>query len=225
MVGHLLLYHPAVTYLKELVQSGELGDVFYIYSQRVNLGKIRQDENALWSLAPHDISVILHLFEELPVSVSARGESYLQSGVPDVVFVNMKFPNRRMAQIQVSWLDPHKVRKITVVGSKKMVDFDDTESVEKLRIFDKGVSGVSYDSYGDSITIRFGDIRIPHISMTEPLRAECQHFIDCILQDKRPLSDGADGARVVSILETAQRSMDNDGKPFELTEYLPAKQK
>jgi len=225
MVGHLLLYHPAVTYLKELVQSGELGNVFYIYSQRVNLGKIRHDENALWSLAPHDISVILHLFEELPVSVSARGESYLQSGVPDVVFINMKFPNRRMAQIQVSWLDPHKVRKITVVGSKKMVDFDDTESVEKLRIFDKGVSGVSYDSYGDSITIRFGDIKIPHISMTEPLRAECQHFIDCILEDKRPLTDGIDGARVVSILETAQRSMDNDGNPFKLTEYLPAEQK
>jgi predicted dehydrogenase len=224
MVGHLLLYHPAVAYLKTLVDSGELGDVFYIYSQRVNLGKIRQDENALWSFAPHDISVILHLFGESPVSISARGESYLQDGIEDVVFINMKFPNRKMAQIQVSWLDPHKVRKITVVGSKKMAVFDDTESIEKLKIFDKGATGVSYDSYGDSITIRFGDIRIPHISMTEPLRAECQQFVECIVTDKQPLTGGSDGAKVVRILEAAQLSMDNDGAPLHLSEHLPADQ-
>ncbi len=224
MVGHLLLYHPAVSYLKQLVDSGELGEVLYMYSQRVNLGKIRQDENALWSFAPHDISIILHLFEEMPLSVSARGESYLQEGVEDVVFINMKFPKRKMAQIQVSWLDPHKVRKITVVGSKKMAVFDDTESVEKLKIFDKGVSGVSYDSYGDSITIRFGDIKIPHISMTEPLRAECQHFVDCIREGRQPLSDGRDGARVVRILEAAQQSMKNDGIPIQLAEHLQAEQ-
>jgi predicted dehydrogenase len=222
MVGHLLLYHPAVTYLKQLVDSGELGDVFYVYSQRVNLGKIRQDENALWSFAPHDISVILYLLDRLPESVSARGESYLQQGVEDVVFVNMKFPDRKMAQLQVSWLDPHKVRKITIVGSKKMVVFDDTESVEKLKIFDKGVSGVSYESYGDSLTIRFGDIKIPHVSMTEPLRAECKHFIDCILEDRQPLTDGADGVRVVRILEAAQKSMENEGAPVRLTEHAQA---
>ena len=222
MVGHLLLYHPAVTHLKELVTSGDLGEVFYIYSQRVNLGKIRQDENALWSFAPHDISVILYLLDCLPESVSARGESYLQQGVEDVVFVNMKFPDRKMAQLQVSWLDPHKVRKITIVGNKKMAVFDDTESVEKLKIFDKGVSGVSYESYGDSLTIRFGDIKIPHVSMTEPLRAECKHFIDCIMQDKQPLTDGADGVRVVRILEAAQKSMENDGAPVWLAEHAQA---
>jgi predicted dehydrogenase len=222
MVGHLLLYHPAVTHLKQLVDSGELGEVFYIYSQRVNLGKIRQDENALWSFAPHDISVILYLLGQLPESVSARGESYLQEGVEDVVFVNMKFPDRKMAQLQVSWLDPHKVRKITIVGNKKMVVFDDTQSVEKLKIFDKGVSGVSYESYGDSLTIRFGDIKIPHISMTEPLRAECRHFIDCIIENKRPLTDGADGVRVVQILEAAQKSMENDGAPVALAEHVQA---
>ena len=222
MVGHLLLYHPAVTHLKELVDSGDLGEVFYIYSQRVNLGKIRQDENALWSFAPHDISVILYLLDRLPESVSARGESYLQQGVEDVVFVNMKFPDRKMAQLQVSWLDPHKVRKITIVGNKKMAVFDDTESVEKLKIFDKGVSGVSYESYGDSLTIRFGDIKIPHISMTEPLRAECRHFIDCIMEDKQPLTDGADGVRVVRILEAAQKSMENDGAPVRLAEHAQA---
>ncbi len=225
MVGHLLLYHPAVAYLKELVDSGGLGEVFYIYSQRVNLGKIRQDENALWSFAPHDISVILYLLDRFPDSVSARGESYLQEGVEDVVFVNMKFPDRKMAQIQVSWLDPHKVRKITIVGNKKMAVFDDTESAEKLKIFDKGVSGVSYESYGDSLTIRFGDIKIPHISMTEPLRTECQHFVDCIVEDKRPLTDGADGMRVVRILEAAQRSMNSDGAPIRLTETAKAEQK
>lgn len=222
MVGHLLLYHPAVTYLKQLVDSGDLGEVFYIYSQRVNLGKIRQDENALWSFAPHDISVILYLLDRLPESVSARGESYLQEGVEDVVFVNMKFPDRKMAQLQVSWLDPHKVRKITIVGNKKMAVFDDTESVEKLKIFDKGVSGVSYESYGDSLTIRFGDIKIPHVSMTEPLRAECKHFIDCIVEDKRPLTDGTDGVRVVRILEAAQKSMETDGAPVRLAEHAQA---
>jgi predicted dehydrogenase len=217
MVGHLLLYHPAVGRLKELVDSGELGEVFYIYSQRVNLGKIRRDENALWSFAPHDISVILHLLGSFPESVSARGESYLRKNVEDVVFVNMKFPDRKMAQLQVSWLDPHKIRRITIVGSKKMVVFDDVQSTEKLKIFDKGASGVSYESYGDSITIRFGDIKIPHINMTEPLRAECQHFVDAIVNDKRPLTDGHDGVRVVQVLEAAQRSMENDGEPVRLT--------
>ncbi|MBI5116047.1 Gfo/Idh/MocA family oxidoreductase [Candidatus Poribacteria bacterium] len=218
MVGHLLLYHSAVGHIKRLVDSGELGDVFYVYSQRVNLGRIRHDENALWSFAPHDISVILHLLGEFPVSVSARGESYLQQGIEDVVFVNMKFPNRKMAQLQVSWLDPHKVRRITIVGSRKMVVFDDVESTEKVKIFDKGVTGVSYDSYGDSITLRFGDISIPHIQMTEPLRAECQHFVDCIMKDTRPLTDGVDGARVVRILEAAQRSMKLEGEPVTLSE-------
>jgi predicted dehydrogenase len=222
MVGHLLVYHPAVSHLRKMVESGELGEVFYIYSQRVNLGKIRQDENALWSFAPHDISVILHLLGQLPVSVSARGESYLREGVEDVVFVNMKFRDRKMAQLQLSWLDPHKIRKITIVGSKKMVVFDDVESTEKLKIFDKGVSGVSYESYGDSLTLRFGDINIPHINMTEPLRAECQHFVDCVLHDKQPMTGGNDGLRVVRIIEAAEHSMKHDGEPVRLPESLAA---
>jgi predicted dehydrogenase len=217
MVGHLLLYHPAVKILKEMVDGGDLGDVFYVYSQRVNLGKIRHDENALWSFAPHDISVILHLLGQIPTTVSARGESYLQPGIEDVVFVNMKFADRKMAQLQMSWLDPHKVRKITIVGSRKMAVFDDVESTEKLKIFDKGVSGVSYESYGDSITLRFGDISIPYITMTEPLRVECQHFVDCVLKDARPLTDGEDGLRVVRVLEAAQHSMKNDGEPLSLS--------
>ncbi|NQT53234.1 Gfo/Idh/MocA family oxidoreductase [bacterium] len=141
MVGHLLLYHPAVTLLKQLVDAGELGDILYIYAQRLNLGVVRRDENALWSLAPHDISVALYLFGDLPTSASARGASYLQpdKGVEDVVFANVTFPGGRMLNLHVSWLDPHKTRRITVVGSRKMAVFDDAESTEKLRVYDKGV--------------------------------------------------------------------------------------
>jgi predicted dehydrogenase len=213
MVGHLLLYHPAVQVLRNLVQTGELGDIYYLYAQRVNLGIVRRDENALWSLAPHDISVILYLLDQEPDAVSARGESYLQPGIEDVVFANLHFADGKMAQLQLSWLDPHKVRKLTVVGSRKMAVFDDVESAEKIRIYDKAAEPASYASYGDSITLRFGDITIPHIDMAEPLKLECQHFIDCIDQGKTPRSDGRDGLRVVRVLEAAQRSLKRDGAP------------
>jgi len=217
MVGHLLLYHPAVQMLKSLVQSGQLGDIYYLYAQRVNLGIVRRDENALWSLAPHDISVILYLLEQEPDAVSARGECYLQPGVEDVVFANLHFADGKMAQLQLSWLDPHKVRKLTVVGSKKMAVFDDVESAEKVRIYDKAAESGNYASYGDSITLRFGDITIPHIDMAEPLKLECQHFIDCIAEGKTPRSDGYDGLRVVRVLEAAQRSLAKNGAPEPLT--------
>ncbi|MFT7695815.1 MAG: putative dehydrogenase [Candidatus Latescibacterota bacterium] len=213
MVGHLLLYHPAVQMLKKLVQTGELGDIYYLYAQRVNLGIVRRDENALWSLAPHDISVILYLLDQEPDAVSARGECYLQPGVEDVVFANLHFADGKMAQLQLSWLDPHKVRKLTVVGSNKMAVFDDVESAEKIRIYDKAAESANYASYGDSITLRFGDITIPHIDMAEPLKLECQHFIDCISTGKTPRSDGRDGLRVVRVLEAAQRSLERNGAP------------
>ena len=214
MVGHLLLYHPAVTKLKELISSGEVGKVYYAYALRVNLGKVRKDENALWSFAPHDISVIVHLLGQFPESVAARGQSYLQSGIDDVVFVNMQFPDRQMAQIQVSWLDPRKQRQLTIVGDKKMVIFDDVESTEKIKIYDKGVSpNGHYESYGDALTLRFGDIYIPKITMTEPLRLECQHFVDCISNKMRPLTDGNNGLEIVKILEAAQTSLSQQGCP------------
>lgn len=216
MVGHLLLYHPGVQKLRELVQSGQLGDIYYLYAQRVNLGIVRRDENALWSLAPHDISVVLHLLEQEPDAVSARGECYLQKGIEDVVFANLHFADGKMAQLQLSWLDPHKVRKLTVVGSRKMAVFDDVESAEKIRIYDKAAEPQQYASYGDSITLRFGDITIPHIEMAEPLRLECQHFIDCIAEDKTPRSDGRDGLRVVRVLDAAQRSLGQGGAPVSL---------
>lgn len=215
MVGHLLLYHPAVTLLKEIVDAGDLGDIYYIYAQRVNLGVVRRDENALWSLAPHDISVALYLFGDRPTSVSARGACYLQPqiAVEDVVFANITFPGDRMLNVHISWLDPHKIRRITVVGSKKMAVFDDTASTEKLRIYDKGVEKASYESYGDLITLRYGDIQIPHVPMAEPLRIECEHFIECVAHDKPPLTDGESGVAVVQVLEAAQESLKQDGRP------------
>lgn len=221
MVGHLMEYHPALRLLKRLVDAGDLGEIYYLYSERVNLGVVRKDENALWSLAPHDISMILTLVNAEPVSVSARGACYLQPGVEDVVFANLRFADGKMAQVQVSWLDPHKVRKLTVVGTKKMAVFDDGESAEKVRIYDKAAereagTGPPYESYGESITLRFGDVVIPHISAAEPLKLECQHFVDCVRTGTTPVSDGRDGMRVVRVLEAAQRSLEGDGAPSDL---------
>jgi predicted dehydrogenase len=217
MVGHLLLYHPVVDRLKEMVRSGELGEIYYIYTQRVNLGVIRQDENALLSFAPHDLSVILHLVEEQPVRVSAHGASYIQKEIEDVVFVSLRFSGGKMANIHLSWLDPHKMRKITIVGSKKMVVFDDVEASEKLKIYDKGVRSPSYDTYGEYLTLRFGDITIPTIKMVEPLRTEANHFIQCIETRKEPKTGGQDGVRVVKILSAAQRSLKEGGAPVALS--------
>ncbi len=214
MIGHLLEYHPVVNRLKQMIESRELGDIYYIYNQRVNLGTIRGDENALWNFAPHDISSILYLLGEEPTDVSARGQCYLQDGIEDVVFLTLNFNNRRMAHIHVSWLDPHKIRKITIVGSQKMAVFDDGEGTEKLRIYDKGVThNQDYDSFAEFITVRFGDITIPHLKIGEPLQLECQHFIDCIRERKVPLSDGWDGLRVVKVLDAAQRSLKSNGAP------------
>ena len=217
MVGHLLEYHSVVVKLKEMIESGDLGDIHYVYSQRLNLGTVREDENALWNFAPHDISSILFLLGKEPVDISARGQSYLRDGVEDVVFLTMSFADNSMANVHVSWLDPHKVRKLTIVGSNKMAVFDDLEANEKLRVYDKGAEFSSdYDSFAEYIGLRFGDITIPHIPMGEPLRAECMHFLDCIRNRTQPLSDGRDGLRVVKVLDAAQRSLENNGAPVSL---------
>jgi len=216
MVGHLLIYHPVVDRLKEMIASEELGRIHYIYTQRVNLGVIRQDENALWSFAPHDLSVILELLNERPAVVSAHGESYIQKNIEDVVFLSLHFSDGKMANIHLSWLDPHKVRKITIVGSKKMVVFDDMEASEKLKIYDKGVGSLSYDSYGEYLSLRFGDITIPNIKMVEPLRAEAEHFIRCIELKEKPKTGGRDGLEVVKILVAAQKSLGENGAPVSL---------
>lgn len=216
MVGHLLIYHPVVDRLKEMVDSGDLGKIYYIYTQRVNLGVIRQDENALMSFAPHDLSVILYLLNEEPVVVSAHGESYIQNGVEDVVFLSLRFYDGKMANIHLSWLDPHKLRRVTIVGSKQMVVFDDMEASEKLKIYDKGVGSTSYSTYGEYLSLRFGDITIPGIKMVEPLRAEAEHFIQCIESRKEPKTGGRDGLKVVKILMAAQQSLKGKGVPIVL---------
>jgi predicted dehydrogenase len=216
MVGHLLIYHPVVDRLKEMLGSGELGKVYYIYTQRVNLGVIRQDENALLSFAPHDLSVILYLLEEEPIVVTAHGESYIQKGIEDVVFLGLQFSDGKMANIHLSWLDPHKLRRITIVGSKKMVVFDDMEATEKLKVYDKGVKNLSYDTYGEYLSLRFGDITIPSIRMAEPLRAEAEHFIQSIESRKEPKTRGHDGLKVVKILMAAQESLKKKGFPIRL---------
>lgn len=217
MVGHLLIYHPAVAKLKDLVISGTLGEIFYIYSRRLNLGKIRKEENALWNFAPHDISVILYLLDRTPVEVSAVGSSYLQKDVEDVSFINLVFEGQVMANLHVSWLDPHRRREFTIVGSKKMALFNDVSTTEKIRVYDKGFSSVrSYDSFGESLSIRMGDIWSPWVEPTEPLKRECQHFIDCIVEGRQPLSDGWAGLRVVRVLEAAQESMKRRGQPIKV---------
>ncbi len=217
MVGHLLEYHPAVNYMKEMVRTKEIGEALYLYFQRINLGIVRKVENAWWSLAPHDISVACYLFDAEPVSVSASGQAYLQEGIEDVVFANLIFANGRMAHIHVSWLDPHKIRRVTLVGSQKMVVFDDMEAAEKIRVYDKGADITrSVDSYVEAITLRTGDILIPKIPSGEPLRIECQHFVDAIVNDTNPRSDAADGLRVVKVLEAGSTSLAEGGKLIEL---------
>jgi predicted dehydrogenase len=219
MVGHIMEFHAATLKLKEYIDKGELGKIYYLYSTRVNLGKVRDTENALWSFAPHDISMILFLLEKEPVSVTATGECYLQrdKGIEDVVFLNMQFEDGIMAHVHVSWLDPHKERKLTVVGERKMAVFDDSKSAEKIVIYDKGVNiKTDYSTYGEYLSLRFGDILIPQIESTEPLKVECQHFIDCVQTHKPPRSDGKDGLRVLKVLDAAQRSLKMGGSPVEI---------
>ena len=208
MVGHLLLYHPVVTKLKEIVDSGEIGELLYIYSQRVNLGKVRHDENALSSLGPHDISVMLYLFGETPTNVLATGTCYLQEGIEDIVFVTLRFPDNRMGHLHLSWLDPHKERKLTIVGTEKMAVFDDMQPTEKIRIYEKSARvSEQYVSYTEAVTLTEGDIYIPRVKMREPLSIECNHFIECVRENKCPLTDGRNGLAVVRVLEAAQKSL------------------
>jgi len=215
LVGHLLEYHPVVEKLRAMIQEKSLGDIFYLYSQRVNLGQIRPDENALWSFGPHDVSVALFLLGEAPVTVAAQGHSYLQKGIEDIVFLHMNFRSGVMAHVQMSWLDPHKERRLTVVGSRQMAVFDDMAGREKLRIYDKGVDRPpEYRSYGESLTIREGDIFIPRVPNTEPLQVQLQHFVRVARGEEPPRADAQDGVRVVRVLESASRSLAQQGAPI-----------
>jgi predicted dehydrogenase len=205
MVGHLLEYHPGVERLRELVESGELGELRYVYSNRLNLGKHRQDENALWSLGAHDVSVILRLAGEEPYECTAVGESYVKPGVEDVVFAFMRFPSGLTAHMHLSWLDPHKERRFTVVGSRRMATFDDMELERKLTIYDKGFDE-DYSSYGEYIA-RSGDVSSPRISNEEPLHIECRHFIERVEDGAEPRSGAESALRVVRVLERLQQAL------------------
>jgi predicted dehydrogenase len=222
MVGHVFLYNAAVRRMKEYIDSGELGEVHYIYSQRLNLGQVRHDVNALWNFAPHDLSILLYWLGHGPERVIARGYSYVQPSIEDVVFMTLDFPADVGANVHISWLDPLKVRRMTVVGSEKMIVYDDVSADARITIFDKGVARTrrpsssdpnAYETFGEfQLLLRAGDVVIPKIDFVEPLQVELQHFVECIRSGERPLTDGFSGLRVVRALEAAQASMDADGQ-------------
>ncbi|MFH1387057.1 MAG: Gfo/Idh/MocA family oxidoreductase [bacterium] len=213
MVGHLLLYHPAISELKRLIESGELGDIYYIYTQRLNLGTIRQSENVLWSLAPHDISVILYLTKKIPERLTALGASFVQPGIEDVAFINMRFASGEVGHIHVSWLDPTKTRKTIVVGSKKMAIFDEISSRDNLTLYDKGVDiKPEFKTFEEFLNLRFGEGKTIKISNEEPLQRECRHFIECVKGDKEPMSNGENGVEVLSVLTAAEKSLRKGGE-------------
>lgn len=217
MVGHVFEYNPAVRYIKEAMQAGELGDLYYLYSRRVNLGRVQSDVNALWSIAPHDISIALYLLEQMPEAVSCHGASCLNGQVEDVIFLTLHFAGNVLCHIHVSWLDPSKVRELTVVGSRKMIVYDDVSTEGKVRIYDKGVYRKGDPIYGEfQYKLHSGDILIPRIDMQEPLGLECAHFVECIRTGQRPLTDGENGLRVVAVLEAGQRSLNRGGEKTEV---------
>ena len=216
MAGHTFLYNSAVRKIKQYIDEGDLGEIYYIFSQRLNLGRVRQDINAMWNLAPHDISIILYWLNEKPSQVYATGVSYLQKGIEDMVFVHMKFPNGKSAHIHVSWLDPCKTRKTVIVGSKKMLVYDDTSPDTKITIYNKGIDKTLknnlqheiYDYASFQMKTRVGDVIIPKINFDEPLKIECKHFVKCIQNGEQPLTDGKNGLEVVRVLEEAQKCLD-----------------
>jgi predicted dehydrogenase len=211
MVGHVLEYHPAVVLLKELVGRGELGELRYLYSNRLNLGKVRQEENILWSFAPHDIAVISSLAAAEPIAVTATGGSYIQQGIVDVTVTDLLFPGGVRAHIFVSWLHPYKEQKLVVVGDRKMAVFDDTAREGKLKIYDKGIewrAGLPVPRQTAETTLFFDE--------AEPLRRECEHFLACVRTSRRPLTDGHSALRVLKVLDASQRSLEQHGTPVAL---------
>lgn len=218
MVGHTFIYTPTVRKIKEIVDSGEIGEVMYISCRRLNLGLFQKDINVAWDLAPHDISIILYLMSARPVSVNCQGKAHVSSGIEDVTNMTLSFTNGGFATIQSSWIDPRKVREITIVGTRKMIVYDDTEPLEKVKIYDKRVEAPPhYDTFAEfQFSYHYGDILSPYIQQSEPLKIECQHFIDCIEQGKRPDSSGYEGLAVVRVLEAATDSLKNGGSAVRL---------
>jgi len=219
MVGHTFLYSPAVRKIKEIVDGGDLGEIRYICARRLNLGLFQKDINVAWDLAPHDVSIILHILEEQPVSINCRGAAHITPGVEDVTSMCLHFPNEQSAIIHSSWLDPRKVREMTIVGSKRMIVYDDVAQQEKIKVFDTRVEPPPhYDTFGEfHYAYHYGDMYVPYIQQEEPLKAECQHFLDCIRSEATPLTDGHRGVELVRILEAASRSLKASGAPVNLS--------
>lgn len=222
MVGHTFVFTAAVNKMKDLINAGELGDIYYISSSRLNLGLFQDDINVTWDLAPHDISIMNYILESSPEAVSAVGHSYIRPTIQDVAFVTLRYPGSILAHLHVSWLNPNKIRKTTVVGSKKMLVYDDISSLEKIRIFDKGVDVIPhYDTFGEfHLSYRYGDIHIPKLDDAEPLKLECQHFVDCV-GGAAPRSSGKHGLEVLLVLDAIDRSMRQNGLEIRI-EYPPA---
>lgn len=218
MTGHTFVYTAAVNKIKEVIESGELGDVLYVSTTRVNLGIFQEDINVVWDLAPHDVSILNYVLSAHPESVSTVASSYIQKNVEDVAFLALRYPNQTLAHVHVSWLNPNKIRSTTVVGSKKMLVYDDISQLEKIRIYDKGVTvQPHYDTFGEfQLSYRFGDIFIPKLDDTEPLKTACQHFIDCINSGESPRSSGVQGTEVVSVLEAAVASIKENGRMVDI---------
>ncbi|MEW6442915.1 MAG: Gfo/Idh/MocA family oxidoreductase [bacterium] len=213
MVGHTFEYTAAVNKIKEIVSRGELGDILYVQSMRLNLGLFQKDINVIWDLAPHDISIITYVLGKTCLSVNCQGGAHYQKGIEDVATMTLFFSDATIAFIHNSWLDPNKIRWTTIVGTKKMLVYNDTEPQEKIKIYDKGVQAPSYyDNYGEfQFSYRYGDIYSPRIEDYEPLRLECSHFLECIEKNLSPRTCGYDGLRVVSVLEAASESLKRHG--------------
>jgi predicted dehydrogenase len=220
MVGHVFEFNPAVRYIKQAIDSGDLGDLFYLYSKRVNLGRVQSDVNALWSIAPHDISIALYLLGQLPLAVRCQGASCLNGQVEDVIFLTLNFAGNILCHVHASWLDPSKTREMTVVGSRKMIVYDDVSAEGKVRVYDKGAFRKGDVTYGDfQYKLHSGDILIPRLDLREPLQEECAHFIACVRGGTQPLTDGRNGLRVLQVLAAGQQSLNSGG---ELVEVQPA---
>ncbi len=223
MVGHTFEYSPAVNKVREIIRSGELGSLVYLSFNWLNLGPYRPDINVVWDLAPHQVSILLYLLDKHPTEVNAHGRAHYQPGIEDVAVAACRFASGEVAFLQVSWVDPCKARRVTVVGTRKMLVFDDVEINEKVKIYDKGIDvPPHYDTFADfHFSYRYGDIHIPRIEDHEPLKLECQHFVECIQGGSRPQSDGRSGGRVVALLEAICESMQRNGARVRLQERVP----
>ena len=221
MVGDVFLYNPAVRELRRLVQDGELGRIYYADAARLNLGLFQPQANVLWDLAPYDIAILMYVLGKAPFMVSARGSSYVQSGVHDVCYLELLFSGGATGHVHVSWLDPDKVRRLTLVGDRRMAVYDDVSTVAKLRVYDSGVEYATTENYGEfELAYRHGQIVIPYIRWREPLRVECEHFVRCVRTGEQPLSDGEHGLAVVAVLDAAERSLQSGGMRVPVT--IPA---